>query len=779
MDAVLVQAEQGPKTTKAPNRANDDASSKPDLQDSPNNSASHLMQVSLAKDPAKLPCVVLPTIRTPRFFDRAELIQRIEEHYDNNLSAGADEHPFRSLALHGLSGVGKTTIALKYAENKLHRGELDALFWVYSEKLVSLKQSFTNIALRLKLPEARSGDHEENRAVVLNWLQQTRCRWLIVYDNAEDPQVLQEFWPLAGRGQALVTTCNSQVAFEFADTELEIAKWDNEEGSKFLLHLLQTDSALDLEASEITSAHELADKLSGHALAISAMAGVIHRRAWSITEFMEFYNQHRSQVLLRTPAIKALWDISFQTLDAQSHAILAVMSFLEPDSIPQALLEPEDPAALPASLAFCSDDFSFSEAIENLLISALIKRDEASRTFSLHRLVQASFKDFLGPDGRQQAFNDATILLFQAFPRRDSKVLQLYLLWDRCAVYFQHVMSLKDCFLQEKESNPKFTVLQAYCELSNSCQRYLLELSSYEELESLVDANTIALSTLPEEQQTTGLQGSLTSHKGQLLVRIGKAEEGVVWLKKSYDIRGRAIPFNHGESTWAACNAATGIATLNQFEEAIEWYERCSAHFKTWSYQQQAERKGEGSADIKTNLAQCLVWFGQPGRARELLDEALAEYNVTEPFNWAMAAYTHFALGTVDRVERKHESAEAHFMEALNLWANGDQLRSSPFNGACMYRLGCIALDRGQLEAAIKHLRDALAVTEKRKHNMVAEHMRCLFKLSEALEQEPRHVEEASRLRDEAERLLRQRAPNAGDPGKESTYDDLIAIDWR
>jgi hypothetical protein len=38
-------------------------------------------------------------------------------------------------------------------------------------------------------------------------------------------------------------------------------------------------------------------------------------------------------------------------------------------------------------------------------------------------------------------------------------------------MYLQHIMSLKDCLLQEKQSNPKFTVLQAYCELSNSCQR--------------------------------------------------------------------------------------------------------------------------------------------------------------------------------------------------------------------------------------------------------------------------------------------------------------------
>lgn len=62
---------------------------------------------------------------------------------------------------------------------------------------------------------------------------------------------------------------------------------------------------------------------------------------------------------------------------------------------------------------------------------------------------------------------------------------------------------------------------------------------------------------------------------------------------------------------------------------------------------------------------------------------------------------------------------------------------------------------------------------------MVAEHARCLFKLSEALEQEPRSQREALELREEAERLLRIRAPNASKPGLESTYDALVNILWR
>ena len=66
-----------------------------------------------------------------------------------------------------------------------------------------------------------------------------------------------------------------------------------------------------------------------------------------------------------------------------------------------------------------------------------------------------------------------------------------------------------------------------------------------------------------------------------------------------------------------------------------------------------------------------------------------------------------------------------------------------------------------------------------RKSTMIAEHVRCLFKLSEALEQEPREEKEAIKLREEAERLLRRRAPDAKDPGRESTYDALVNILWR
>lgn len=97
--------------------------------------------------------------------------------------------------------------------------------------------------------------------------------------------------------------------------------------------------------------------------------------------------------------------------------------------------------------------------------------------------------------------------------------------------------------------------------------RYLLEINAYAELEDLIKVNNMAINTLPQGVSNIGLQGSLTSHTGQLQIRLGRPFEGVEWLRRSYEIRSHDVPFNPRESAWAAENAANGVSTLNNFQE--------------------------------------------------------------------------------------------------------------------------------------------------------------------------------------------------------------------
>ena len=309
--------------------------------------------------------------------------------------------------------------------------------------------------------------------MLLTLLIRSACRWLLIFDNAESADLLMTCWPTAPRGQAIITTRNHNLAFFPANGGLEITAWNIEKGSQFLIHLLSTDISKQLTEKEAKGAHELSLQLSGHALALSLMAGLIHCRSWSIDEFVEIYKRqpHKVNKMFGSNSINALWEMSFRSLSEKTSAILRVLAFLSPDIIPQALFEPKDSNALPDSLKFCEDPFDFSDEMETLMTLALVKRDKEHRAFSVHRLVQTSFKHFMGPEDRQKSFNDATMLVSAAFPRKDAEFAQMYHRWKFCALYLPHVLSLRDSFREEEKSNSEFSALMLYCDMNNACQR--------------------------------------------------------------------------------------------------------------------------------------------------------------------------------------------------------------------------------------------------------------------------------------------------------------------
>jgi tetratricopeptide (TPR) repeat protein len=167
--------------------------------------------------------------------------------------------------------------------------------------------------------------------------------------------------------------------------------------------------------------------------------------------------------------------------------------------------------------------------------------------------------------------------------------------------------------------------------------RYLLEIDSLDELEQLLEVNSLALLTLPIEQQVVALQGSLTSHRGQLLCQLGNTEAGIQWLEKSYDIRSKDEPFKPTESAWAAGNAGNGYATANKFDQAVEWFETARSLWLQWS-QGNPETTEDWPATLKTDMSFSLINTGDLDHAQRLLKEALEAYESSELYSWADAA---------------------------------------------------------------------------------------------------------------------------------------------
>ena len=163
------------------------------------------------------------------------------------------------------------------------------------------------------------------------------------------------YWPVSSHGRAIITTRNHSLAFEPASHGVEITSWDARTGSEFLFFLLKENIGRDLEA-EGTSAYALSERLSGHALALSHMAGLIYEGELSIEEFMKMYlkNPRRAHA---TDTLSALWDFSFRSLDEDSLRLIGVLSYLMPDLITQDLFESREDEAFPKEMEFCLDGF--------------------------------------------------------------------------------------------------------------------------------------------------------------------------------------------------------------------------------------------------------------------------------------------------------------------------------------------------------------------------------------------------------------------------------------
>ncbi|EHK22215.1 uncharacterized protein TRIVIDRAFT_191059 [Trichoderma virens Gv29-8] len=588
-----------------------------------------------------------------------------------------------------------------------------------------------------------------------------------------------------GHGKAIITTRNHNLVYKFATSGLEITSWDAKTGSEFLLFLLKDNIARDIQAEGI-SAVELAEKLNGHALGISHMAGLIQQNSWpmSITEFMRTYLKDLRR--LHKTELQAVWDISFGTLEKDSRVLLGVASFLAPDNMAHELFDNRNGLDPPDDLKFCLDGLEFLEAMGPLLTLALMKQDQWTSIFSCHRMVQTHFRSFLSPEERQQAFNNAVVLVYNAFPKQSDATNknQLYQKWTQCNLCLQHVLCLKDNFKEERRRSEKFTASLLFCKLLED-SRYLCEINALRELEDVCEVNLQAVETLNDQEHAIDIKASTLSHQANMYESIGKVEEAIELNIKGYNMRLKEKPLKGGLLGGFEQNLGYNYNTANKHEEALIWFEKSRITWTAWNVEE--GREEDWPTVTKKNAARCLVYLERYNEAQALLDTSIREFKQEKPLNWAMLAYAYFVQGILERRGNRPEAAEASFMEAQNMWSKGDQGRFHPFNAGCIYKTGVVCLDQGKVEAAIKHLRDSIEITKFHADTMPVEHARSLFKLSKALIQKSSSNEnendvsenEAQDLRDEAEVYLLRRDKGATDFGNEDVYDRWVPIFWR
>ena len=118
---------------------------------------------------ASFPCYEVP-LTNPHFYARTKELAKLKEFF-NPVNAGPS---LRSFVVFGLGGVGKTALAYAFVDSCKESRAYDAIFWIRSATSAEIRESFTDICLRLDLPQAtKTTENDTNVLLVKNWLEKT------------------------------------------------------------------------------------------------------------------------------------------------------------------------------------------------------------------------------------------------------------------------------------------------------------------------------------------------------------------------------------------------------------------------------------------------------------------------------------------------------------------------------------------------------------------------------------------------------------------------------
>src|SRR5216683_1182294 len=365
----------------------------------------------------------VPHQRNPFFTGREQLLQHLHDtlHMDG---AAVLTHP---QAISGLGGVGKTHIAIEYAYR--YHQDYEAIFWIKADTRENLLTDFMTIAQFLNLPEQHAEEQALAVAAVIQWFK-THPQWLLIFDNADDLAMVQQFMPPALGGHILLTT-RAQAVGGLAQ-RIDVECMTPEVGALFLLRrasLIAPGASLEQASpAQCESAVAIVRELGGLPLALDQAGAYIEESSYHLEGYLKLYRRQRAALLKRRggfatdhPApVATTWSLSFERVeqaDPVAADLLRLCAFLDPDAIPEEILleGAREPGSQSESVSL--DQLRINEAIEVLLRFSLIRRNAETGTLTIHRLVQAVLQDTMDKE-MQRLWAERTVrAVNRAFPQ--------------------------------------------------------------------------------------------------------------------------------------------------------------------------------------------------------------------------------------------------------------------------------------------------------------------------------------------------------------------------
>ncbi len=511
----------------------------------------------------------VPYARNPYFTGRDTILHNLHEALSRDSATALTQ----GYAISGLGGIGKTQTAVEYTYR--YRSEYRFIFWIRAETEVELQAGFVEIAKLLDLPEQHATNPADTVQALKHWLEHT-SEWLLVFDNADTPEMLKAAYPRTPRGHILLTS-RAQVFDTLGIARpLALAKMHPQEALDFLY---TRTARAQSDPKEKHAAERLATELGYLPLALEQAAAYMTAKGARFQDYLASYQRQRLSLLNKAqpkigdyPAsVASTWALNFQEVEQDPVAadVLRVSAFLSPEAIPLELLTQGASQLGPVladTLATSEDPLALNEALEPLTRYSLIRLDVETQTYSIHRMVQEVEKDQLGEEQQAKWAERTVRAVEQSFPEVS------YQTWTLCERYIPHALL---CAVHIDHWRMTFWEAR---NLLFQAGYYFYQRGQYREAEPLRTRYLAICERVlgTEHPDTLGALNNLAI----LYWKQGKYEQAEPLYRRALDTYERVLGPEHPDTLSTVNNLAFLYSDQRKYEQAEPLYRRALSTFE-------------------------------------------------------------------------------------------------------------------------------------------------------------------------------------------------------